>query len=331
MKDVRTIALAAAAFLLIAAGIVAQALAGAVTLRPLVSIEGESVRLADLFDGLAGGGETVVASAPRPGQSVVFDAATLIRLAERHALDWRPHDGAASATVTRAAREIEGAEIEALVTEALAERLLSSEFEIELSGAWPTLVAPTDPDQGPRLLDLRLDSRSGRFVAQIGTAPGASATEPVKLAGRVIPTETIPVPGRSIGAGEVITEADIEWRRFRADRLGQDPVLNADAIVGKAPRRALRPGVPVRASELAVPLVVQKGAPVTMVYAAPGIQLTMVGRALDGGAEGQWIRVLNPQSKLVAYGAVAPDGTVMVSTGAPSGQVAHDSNEGEVW
>lgn len=331
MRDLRTFALATAAFALIAVGIVAQVFAASVTLRPESSVEGESVRLADLFEGVTKDGDAVIAAAPRPGQTVVFDAVTLTRLAERHDLDWRPRHAEESAAVSRATREIDGAEIEAQVSEALAERLLSSAFEIELGGPWPTLLAPAETTESAQILDLKVDSRSGRFVAQVGAARGVPADEQAKIAGRVVHTETIPVPIRAIAANEVIGDADIEWRKFRGDRLGQDPVLNADAIIGKAPRRALRPGLPVRASELAVPLIVQKGAPVTVVYVGPGIQLTMVGRALEGGAMGQWIRVLNPQSKLVAYGAVSPDGTVQVSTGAPAGQVALDANDGEIW
>ena len=335
MRDPRTFVLATAAFALFAVGIVAQVFAATVTLRAETSVEGEAIHLADLFDGVASGGETVVAAAPRPGQSLVLDAVALKRLAERQGLDWQPRDADMSATVTRATREIDGAEIESLVTEALAERLLSSEFEIELSGAWPTLVAPAELTEGPLVLDLKLDARSGRFTTQIGALRGVPAAEQAKIAGRVIHTEKLPVPIRSIAANEVISEADIEWRKFRNDHLGQDPVLSADAIIGKAPRRALRQGVPVRASELAVPLIVQKGAPVTMVYVGPGIQLTMIGRALEGGSQGQWIRVLNPQSKLMAYGAVLVDGTVQVSPGAPinasAGQVALESNDGEIW
>ncbi len=331
MTNFRTFALAAAAFVLFTAGIVAQVFAATVTLRPVINVEGETVRLGDLFEGIAGGADIVIAAAPRPGQSNVLDAATLKQLAQRHGLEWRPYDDAQSATITRLSREIDGSEIEALMIEALSERLLSSDFEIELSSAWPSLVTAIDANEGPELVDLKLDNRSGRFTAQLGLARGAPADQLIKIAGRVVRTETIPVPSRSIAAGEVIAEGDIDWQRFRADRLGQNPVLNAEAIVGKAPRRALRPGVPVRASELMVPLVVQKGTPVTMVYIAPGIHLSMVGRALEGGFEGQMIKVLNPQSKLVSYGAVAADGTVQVTNGAPAGQAALDSVEGESW
>lgn len=331
MRDLRTLALATAAFLLIAFGIVAQVFAGTVTLRPEARVEGESLRLKHIFEGIANGGETVISTAPRPGQSFELDAPTLARIASRNGLDWKPNDGGESIRVVRASREIDGAAVEAVIADAVAERMASSDIELELNGEWPSVVAPAEAVDGPVLLDLKVEPRSGRFVALVAGVRGATAEEQVKIAGQMVRTENIPVPARSIAVGEVIGEADLQWRRFRADRLGQDPVLNADAILGKAPRRALRPGIPVRAADLVVPLVIQKGAPVTMIYSAPGIHLTMVGRALEAGANGQWIRVLNPQSKMVAYGAVSPDGTVLVTPGAPAGQLALDTKDGERW
>lgn len=231
--------------------------------------------------------------------------------------------------VAQAPRAVDGSEIEALVSEAVADRLLTTEFEIEMTGGWPSLAVPPEAAGGPVVLELKIEPRTGRFQAQVAGWPGAPESARLRLGGRIVRTESIPVPVRTIGAGEVIREGDLEWRRFPSGQLGQDPVLSADAIVGKTPRRTLRAGQPVRAGELTVPLMVEKNAPVTMVYVAPGIQLTMMGKALEGGAAGQWIRVLNPQSKQIAYGTVTAEGLVMVGSGTLGGEVALGMNQGE--
>jgi len=228
-------------------------------------------------------------------------------------------------------RTIQGGEVEALLSEAVAERLLTTEFEIEMMGGWPSLAAPAAALDGPALLDLKIEPRTGRFQALVAGWAKAPASAQARLAGRIVRIESIPVPVRSIGAGEVIRDADLEWRRFPSGSLGQDPVLSAEAIIGKTPRRALRAGQPVRSGDLAVPLVVEKNAPVAMVYVAPGIQLTMMGKALEGGAAGQWIRVLNPQSKQIAYGTVTAEGLVTVSADGFGGETVQGMNEGEIW
>jgi flagella basal body P-ring formation protein FlgA len=261
---------------------------------------------------LESGGETTVARAPRVDETLVLDAATLLKLANRHRIDWRPLDAGERSVVARAARTVEAGRVEAIVGEALGERLLTTSFEIELSGQWPSLRLPADNEDGPVLHELALDERSGRFSATLGAGADTPPGERLRLAGRVVRTESLPMPSHPIAAGAIIREHDLEWRTVRLDRLAQDPVLSAEAIVGKAARRALKPGLPVREADLLEPLIVHKGSAVTMIYRAPGLELTMLGRALEDGAAGQSVRVLNPQSRLVAVGAVAANGTVVV-------------------
>jgi flagella basal body P-ring formation protein FlgA len=189
-------------------------------------------------------------------------------------------------------------------------------------------MAPAEAAEAPVLLDLRLDERSGRFTALVAATRTSPLEEQIKVVGRVIRTESIPVPARAIGAGEIIVEADLDWRTLRTDRLGQDPVVSADAIIGKSARRALKPGAPVRGGDLSMPLVVEKGAPVAIIYRVPGMHLTMQGRALEDGARGQSIRVQNPTSKVILFGTVTAAGTVEVTPMAGPGEFARDASEG---
>lgn len=330
MIDLKALGLGLAAFFFIAAGVVAQVLAATVTLKPDAIVSGDSIALGHLFDGIQADGDAVIGRAPRPGHSLVLDAVTLKRLASRHNVAWAPRDTTETITITRATREIDGISIENALTDALADRLLSSGFEIELGGAWPTLMAPAEAEDAPVLIDLKLDDRSGRFSALLAATRNAPLGEQLKIVGRVIRTESIPVPARAIGAGEIIAEADLDWRTLRTDRLGQDPVVSADAIIGKAARRALKPGAPVRGGDLLMPLVIEKGTPVTMTYSVPGMHLTMQGRALEGGALGQSIRVQNPISKMILFGKVTTAGTVEVAPAAGHGEFALGANEGGI-
>jgi flagella basal body P-ring formation protein FlgA len=62
--------------------------------------------------------------------------------------------------------------------------------------------------------------------------------------------------------------------------------------------------------------LVQRGDPVTLVYEVPGILLTMRGKALDAGAEGDLVSVVNGQTKRTLQGKVSGPGRVTISSGA---------------
>jgi flagella basal body P-ring formation protein FlgA len=63
--------------------------------------------------------------------------------------------------------------------------------------------------------------------------------------------------------------------------------------------------------------LVQRNETVTLIYQVPGITLTVRGKAVDGGAEGDVITVLNEQSKRTVQGVVAGPGRAIISTGSP--------------
>jgi flagella basal body P-ring formation protein FlgA len=99
-----------------------------------------------------------------------------------------------------------------------------------------------------------------------------------------------------------------------------DVVASARSVVGQAARRALRPGQPLRQADVMRPELVQRNEPVIILYQVPGIVLTLRGKAIDAGAEGDVINVLNIQSKRTVQGVVTANGRVLVSP--PNARVA---------
>ena len=89
-----------------------------------------------------------------------------------------------------------------------------------------------------------------------------------------------------------------------ADRIDRNSATSAVQLVGMTPARGLKAGRAIKLGEVRAPLLVTKGALVTMTVNAPGLTLTATGRALDDGAEGEFVRVLNIQSKRTVEGAV---------------------------
>ena len=57
--------------------------------------------------------------------------------------------------------------------------------------------------------------------------------------------------------------------------------------------------MPLPLADLVVPTLVKRDARVVMLAEGPGLSLTAEGRALESGASGEHIRVLNPASRAV--------------------------------
>ena len=73
----------------------------------------------------------------------------------------------------------------------------------------------------------------------------------------------------------------------------------------------------LRTAETMKPELVQRNETVTLIYEVPGVTLTVRGKALEAGAEGDTIGVLNEQSKRTIQGVVIAPGRLIIPNGAP--------------
>jgi flagella basal body P-ring formation protein FlgA len=126
-------------------------------------------------------------------------------------------------------------------------------------------------------------------------------------------TEII-VPAHEIARGAVIVESDLAVQSVPMGSVSDSAVRDFAAVTGQEARRTLRAGEPLRATDVKHPTLVAKGATVTMVFDAPGIQLSATGRALGDGGIGDAVTVVNPVSYRQIQATVIAPGTVRVGT-----------------
>src|SRR5439155_136890 len=79
---------------------------------------------------------------------------------------------------------------------------------------------------------------------------------------------------------------------------------------GLIAKRALAAGKPIRQADLMKPELVARNETVTIVFEVPGIMLTTRGKALEAGAQGDLVNVLNVQSKRTVQATVSGPGRV---------------------
>lgn len=173
-------------------------------------------------------------------------------------------------------------------------------------------IVLNNPDQrfavsGPvEIAHVSYSAASGRFVVRLANAP-------VALAGVAQMSESVPVLTRAIARGEIINEDDIAYVETAGAR-GGNFVRDAAALIGKETRRPLSAETPLRASDVVAPVLVRKGALVTLSYAIEGLRLTHQGVAMKSGTKGDVISVRNIQSERVLKGVVRSENLVAVAS-----------------
>jgi flagella basal body P-ring formation protein FlgA len=157
------------------------------------------------------------------------------------------------------------------------------------------------------------EPRSGRFDVTLAL-PGSAIVRGYNLryAGTIVETIEVPVLNRAFNRNEVVRTADITVERRPRNEVTADTVLDQDNLVGLAARQGLRAGVPLRRPDLVRPEIVKRDELVTMVYKVPGIVLTLRGKAMEGGAQGDTINVTNPQTKRVMQAVISGPGKVTI-------------------
>ena len=277
-------------------------------------VEGDVVRLGDLFRGLEEQADIAIARAPALGHRVKLNARWLAHLARGHDLPWRPSSTLERAIVERASRTIGSARIEAALLDALARRGHAGDILLSLDTPDQNLVVPAEWVSDLEIAGLRFDPGNSRFTAKLQVS--AIGQDPIKavVTGRALEMTEVPVLARQVRPGEVIRDGDIHWRRMRLDKVARNIVLDPEGIVGKSPRRPIRVDQLIRVGDLREPVMVPKNSLVTIRLRTDRMVLTAQGRAMEDGVGGGVIKVMNTKSNTIVNAVVVQPGIVEVAT-----------------
>ncbi len=284
-------------------------------LRSNVLVDGDTVKLGDVFDGAGELSERVIANAPRPGQMLVLEADWLYRVARAYRVSWRPSSRLDRATVERRSQIIEPDQIHKAVTDALRQKHTDlGEIEIEMDNRTMRLFLPFNMPARIEAQSISYDSLNKRFSARVvapDDRPGAVRTT---ITGYAYPVIDIPTLSRRMNRDEIIHDRDIEWKTVRAVSVDTQTITDIESLVGLSPRRPITPDRAVKENEVQAPILVTRGKPVTIALTTPTMQLTAMGKALQNGASGDVVRVQNVNSGKIISAVVVGDKRVAVAT-----------------
>jgi flagellar basal body P-ring formation protein FlgA len=290
-------------------------------LRASVSVSSDVVRIGDVVDNAGTAAQIAIYRAPDLGTTGSLPTAQVISALRAHQVIGVDTRDLREISVTRLARTLDAKDIESQVARALEHRgglgdaaNLSLTFDRDVQDM--RLEASNTGAMQP--VSSRYDAHSGRFDVsfEIGNDAGVASTR-LRFTGSAIETVEAAILARDVERNEVLKSSDVVIERRAKLTVGND-VAARDRAVGMQMRKAVRAGSALRTADLAKPDLVQRDQTVTLIFQSGGLYLTIRGKALEGGTEGDVVSVLNLQSKRTVTGTVVGRGQVSISVATPS-------------
>jgi flagella basal body P-ring formation protein FlgA len=291
------------------------------TLKASAMVVSDIVRIGDLVDNAGAVADVAIFRAPDLGETGAVPVSRVLDVLRSRNLVGVDTLGLTDINVTHAARMITRQQIEARIVGELAghhglgeAKNLSAILDRDPRAIY---VEPSNTHD-LQISRLSYDPRTGRFDV-ILDVPGSAMLrrDALHFTGAIAETVEVPVMARQVGRSEVMKVADIVMERRPKSELTGDVIADAEQLIGFAARRPLRPGQLLRTADVMRPEVVQRNDTVTLFYEVPGIRLTMRAKALEAGAEGDIINVLNLQSKRTLQATVRGPGRVSITPSLP--------------
>lgn len=285
------------------------------TLRAAVTVTSDLVRIGDVVDNAGAVANVPIFRSPDYGTTGTVPASQVLDAVRAHDLLLIDARNVTDVAVTRAGRAIGTKEIEERIARAYGGRQNLGEAKslvVTLDReARPILVEPSASAE-LQVVRSYYDPRSGRFDIVFEASVGPGRVIQQRYTGKLTEMASVATLTRSLSRGDIVRSSDLEIeRRPRADVPGE-AVSSINQAIGSAARQALRAGSVLRRTDLMKPDLVRRDEAVTLVFEAPGLLLTVRGKALEAGTEGDLVNVLNVQSKRTIQGYVSGPGRVTI-------------------
>ncbi|RXG97591.1 flagella basal body P-ring formation protein FlgA [Bradyrhizobium zhanjiangense] len=295
------------------------------TLRASVSVTSDVVRVGDLIDNAGSAALIPVYRSPDLGTTGTLAVAQVLSVLRAKQVIGVMTGDIKEVQVTRLARTLVSKDLEAAVASTLERRFgLGDAANITVTFDRGISDMRLDASNTGALqpVSTRYDARSGRFdvAFEINNDNNPAPTK-LRFTGTAIETVEVAVLTRDIDRTELLKSSDVSLeRRPKAEVTGEP--ASRDRTVGMQLRRPMRAGMPIRVADIVKPDFVVRDQTVTIIYQVPGLYLTTRGKAIESGAEGDTVSVLNPQSKRTLTGVVTGRGQVTVQGASQSAPMA---------
>jgi len=285
------------------------------TLRASITVTSDVVRVGDLIDNAGSAALIPVYRSPDLGTTGALPVAHVLSVLRAKQVIGVMTGDIKEVQVTRLARTLVNKDLETAVASAL-ERRFGLGDAANITVTFDRGIADMRLDASNtgvlQPVATRYDARSGRFdiAFEINNDNNPAPTK-LRFTGTATETVEVAVLTRDIDRVDLLKASDVAMeRRPKAEVTGE--AASRDRTLGMQLRRPMRAGTPIRVADIVKPDFVQRDQNVTVIYQVPGIYLTTRGKAIESGAEGDTISVLNLQTKRTLSGVVTGRGQVTV-------------------
>lgn len=275
-------------------------------------VSGSTITLGDVFYDLPRDEDRVLGAAPGPGKDMVLNARTLLRIARAMDLPWRPVSAQDHIVIRSDATIIDEEMIVAHLQDALTAEGVYGAYELEIPVQYQQITLPASYDAMMDVARISYDQSTRRFNAVIAAPSIDNPVQQVQISGIVTPVIRVPVMIENIQNGRIIRESDIDYITIREQAFNQSTIADAQSLVGMTARRVLLAGRPIREADIIAPQIIARGETVTLALSVGSMSITTLAKALQNGAKGDIIRVVNTSSNKTMQARVVGAGSVVV-------------------
>ncbi len=123
----------------------------------------------------------------------------------------------------------------------------------------------------------------------------------------------IPVLKQSIDRGDVVTHNMLEMKEYRGQTVPRFIIQNPGNVIGKESLRNVRAGMPLYTVQVREVPAVRKGTMAPVIFKKGRVQLSTDGLIMADAEVGDFVKVLNQDSKQMLQGVVQKNGAVLVN------------------
>jgi len=211
----------------------------------------------------------------------------------------------------------ESREIEPLASLKEAARAFLEQEAAQMQGEVEVRIGRLDPRLRLARCDQPLSGfwpNGGRKLGNVtvGVRCEGSASWSIYVRAKLSVFESVVVASRPLSRGSKVGPGDLELLREDVTRLTSGYYSAIEEVRGMEVRRSIRAGMVLNRSLVKAPILIKRGEKVTITAASGSVQVRMEGKALDAGARGELIEVLNLSSKQKVEAEVIAPGVVRV-------------------
>ena len=175
-----------------------------------------------------------------------------------------------------------------------------------------------DLSRAPGEIRTELSTRSsppyrGRISVTVALYVGEQLVKRAVVSPYVELLDRVVVSSRSLVKGRVITQEDLAYASRDRAASPTDVVRKLESIVGLRAKRGISSDQLVRSGDFESVPIVERGDRVTLVLIQGPLLIQSAGLARETGGMGDWIRVVNLDSKRELTGRVDREGRVHVA------------------